>query len=433
MTEVYSWGHYPNAPQTPHTVHWRSEIPVSLNEVVDSHGLTLPFGNGRSYGDSCMAASDHVLRLRPLDRLIAADWKTGVIAAEAGISLGEILALAIPRGWFLAVAPGTQFATLGGAIANDVHGKNHHRRGTFGCHVKRFSLRRRGEALVCSPSEQPHLFVATIGGLGLTGVIEWAEIQLLKIRSSSIESTTARFGTLSEFFVLSRELDSQYEYSAAWIDCLSKDGRGALIVGNHALNDELRVEQPSKREVPITPRWSLINGLTTRAFNEIVWRSYPTDRAIHYGGYSSILFPLDGIVNWNRVYGRKGFQQYQCVIPEAAAEAAIRDLLAATAKAGQGSCLAVLKRCGTTPSPGLLSFPMAGTSLALDFPQSRRLESDLFPRLDAIVREAGGRLYPAKDAHMTGADFRKAYPAWEQIEGLREPALNSKFWQRVTQ
>lgn len=432
MTQVHSWGRYPNAPQTSHDIHWRGEIATNLSEVAGAHGATLPFGNGRSYGDSCMAASDHVIRLRPLDRLLATDWQTGVITAEPGITLGEILALAIPHGWFLAVAPGTQFVTLGGAIANDVHGKNHHRRGTFGCHVKRFALRRRGEVVICSQSEQPHLFVATIGGLGLTGIIEWAEVQLMKIRSTNIESTTARFETLSDFFALSRELDSQHEYSAAWIDCLSKNGRGALIVGNHALNDELKVEPPAKREVPLTPRWSLINRLTTRAFNEFVWRSYPSDRDIHYGGYNPILFPLDGIVNWNRVYGRKGFQQYQCVIPEAAAETAIRDLLAAIARAGRGSCLAVLKRCGTTPSPGLLSFPMAGTSLALDFPQSPKLDRDLFPRLDAIAREAGGRLYPAKDAHMSGADFRKAYPAWEQVEGLRDPALNSKFWQRVT-
>jgi FAD/FMN-containing dehydrogenase len=431
MTELYSWGRYPRTPQTAHTVHWQAELQQTIDAVAAAHGTTLPFGNGRSYGDSCMAASDHVVQVLPLDRIIAADWQSGTITAEAGITLAEILTAAIPRGWFLTVAPGTQFVTLGGAIANDVHGKNHHIRGTFGNHVKRFSLRRKGEAVLCSPSENANLFAATIGGLGLTGVIEWAEIQLMKIRSSEIDSTVVRFDGLTEFFALSNELDAGHEYSAAWIDCLSKDGRGALIVGNHALSNELKIDTPAKRQVPVTPRWSLINGLTLRAFNEVVWRSYPRERTSRYGGYGSVLFPLDAILNWNRVYGRKGFQQYQCVIPEAAAEPAMRDLLAAIAKAGQGSCLAVLKRCGDIASPGLMSFPMKGTSLALDFPQSPSLETLLFPRLDAIVREAGGRLYPAKDAHMHGFDFRKAYPAWEKVEALRDPALNSRFWQRV--
>jgi FAD/FMN-containing dehydrogenase len=253
----------------------------------------------------------------------------------------------------------------------------------------------------------------------------------MKIRSSSIESTTIRFGSLEEFFALSREHDPKNEYSAAWVDCLSKNGRGALVVASHAIGSELKVETVAKRQIPITPRWSMINRLTLRAFNEAVWRTY-ADRSGHYGDYSPILFPLDGILNWNRIYGRKGFQQYQCVIPEAAAEPAMRELLAAIAKAGQGSCLAVLKRCGDIASPGLMSFPMKGTSLALDFPQSPRLETILFPRLDAIVRESGGRLYPAKDAHMHGFDFRRTYPAWEKVEALRDPALNSRFWQRVT-
>jgi FAD/FMN-containing dehydrogenase len=433
MTELYSWGRFPSIAQTPHAVHWRGEIARSVDEITQAHGTTLPFGNGRSYGDSCLAASDHVIQLRPLDRLIAADWQSGVVAAEAGITLGEILRVAIPRGWFLPVAPGTQFATLGGAIANDVHGKNHHLRGTFGCHLKRFSLRRRGDSATCSSTDRADLFAATIGGLGLTGIVEWAEIQLMPIRSSRIDSLTVRFDSLAEFFALSGELDPAHEYSAAWIDCLSKAGRGVLIVGNHAPDGELKSNDAAKLQVPITPRWSLINKLTLRAFNEAYFHSYSAGRKPQRARYESVLFPLDGILNWNRVYGRSGFQQYQCVIPEAAAQGAMQTLIAATAEAGQGSCLAVLKRCGTIASPGLLSFPMPGTSLALDFPQAPTLEKTLFPRLDAIVREAGGRLYPAKDAHMTGADFRKAYPAWEKVEALRDPALNSRFWQRVTQ
>ncbi len=434
--KLYSWGRYPDTPQTAHPVHWREDLAPEFERVAAEHQSTLAFGNGRSYGDSCMAASDHVVHTRALDRFIAADWHAGIVRAEAGVTLGEILALAIPHGWFLSVAPGTQFATLGGAIANDVHGKNHHVRGTFGCHVRSFALRRRGAApLVCAPAEHADLFAATIGGLGLTGIIDWAEIQLMPVKSSRIDSTVVRFANLAEFFTLSRELDPAHEYSAAWIDCVSSGaqaGRGVLIVGNHASDGGLKVEADGKLTVPLTPRWSLINKLSLRLFNEAYFHSHPARRTARCIGYGAMLFPLDRIREWNRIYGRKGFQQYQCVIPDAVAEPAIRDLIAATASAGQGSFLAVLKRCGAIASPGLLSFPLPGTSLALDFPQSENLERTLFPKLDAIVREANGRLYPAKDAHMTGSDFRRAYPAWQKVEALRDPALNSRFWQRVT-
>ena len=432
---LYSWGRYPNAPQTGHACHWRSELAAELDLIVREQGSTLPFGNGRSYGDSCLAASSHVVQMRSLDRFIQADWENGVLLAEAGVTLAEILAIAIPQGWFLSVTPGTQFATLGGAIANDVHGKNHHLRGTFGNHVLRFGLLRHGqEVLTCSPSENPVLFAATIGGLGLTGIIEWAEIRLMPIRSSQIDSTVVRFGGLAEFFALSAELDHQHEYSVAWIDCLAKGsntGRGVFIVGDHARYGQQEVDQRSKLRVPLTPPLSLINNLSLRAFNEAYWRVHPALRTRQRGSYEPFFYPLDRILHWNRIYGRKGFQQYQCVIPDAVAELAMRELLGAIAESGQGSFLAVLKRCGDIASPGLLSFPLPGTSLALDFPQKADLDRALFSRLDAIVREAGGRLYPAKDAHMSGNDFRLAYPAWEQLESLRDPALNSLFWKRV--
>jgi FAD/FMN-containing dehydrogenase len=432
---LYSWGHYPDAPQTAHPAHWPGDLAAQVDSVVRAHGSTLAYGNGRSYGDSCLAASDHVVHTRTLDRFIAADWQAGVLRAEAGVTLAEISALSIPRGWFLSVTPGTQFVTLGGAIANDVHGKNHHVRGTFGHHVLRFGLRRRSEALTCSLTENAELFAATIGGLGLTGIIDWAEIQLLQIRSSQIDTTVVRFGGLADFFALSNELDSQHEYSVAWIDCLAKGahaGRGIFIVGDHSKEGGLEVHARRKLRMPTTPRFSLINRLTLRPLNEAYWRLHPARRTQQRVGYEPFFYPLDRILDWNRIYGRKGFQQFQCVIPEAAAEPALRELLAATATAGTGSCLAVLKRCGAIASPGLVSFPLPGTSLALDFPQSPNLDRALFPRLDAIVRAAGGRLYPAKDAHMTGADFRAAYPAWDKVEALRDPALNSRFWKRVT-
>ena len=433
---LYSWGRYPYAPQTGHPCRWRSELTSQLDSIVRKQGGTLPFGSGRSYGDSCLAENGHVVEMRSMDRFIQTDWENGIIVAEAGVTLSEILEIAIPNGWFLSVTPGTQFVTLGGAIANDVHGKNHHLRGTFGNHVLRLGLVRHGEdVLVCSPSENVELFAATIGGLGLTGVIEWAEIRLMPINSSQIDSTVVRFGRLSEFFALSAELDHQHEYSVAWIDCLAKGrdtGRGVFIVGDHARYGQRNLDQRGKLRVPLTPPISLINNLSLRVFNEAYWRLHPASRTQIRSNYEPFFYPLDRILNWNRIYGRKGFQQYQCVIPDAVAETALHELLGAISDSGQGSFLAVLKRCGDIVSPGLLSFPLPGTSLALDFPQRPDLDRALFPRLDAIVREAGGRLYPAKDAHMTGSDFRRAYPAWEQLEALRDPFLKSRFWTRVT-
>lgn len=432
---LYSWGRYPRAPQTAHASIWQNELPALHAAVTQIHGSTLAYGNGRSYGDSCLAASDQVLHMRNLDRFISTDWQHGIIRVEAGITLAQILAVAIPRGFFLPVTPGTQFATVGGAIANDVHGKNHHLRGTFGKHVSRFGLLRHGqEHLTCSPTENIELFCATIGGLGLTGVIQWAELQLMPVQASQINSTVVRFANLAEFFTLSAELDHQHEYSVAWIDCLAKGadtGRGVFIVGDHAQYGSLDLSQRSKRSVPLTPPISLINNLSLRAFNSAYWRMHPSQRSQRRSAYEPFFYPLDRILHWNRIYGRNGFQQYQCVIPDANAEVAMRELLGAIADSGQGSFLAVLKRCGDIASPGLLSFPLPGTSLALDFPQNSELENSLFPRLDSIVRTAGGRLYPAKDAHMTGSDFRQAYPAWEQLEALRDPSLMSRFWKRV--
>lgn len=433
--QLHSWGRYPNFPQTPRPCHWRDDITVALAEIASRQGSLLPFGNGRSYGDSCLAASDQVLYLRPLDRFISADWETGLIRAEAGVTLDEVLALAIPHGWFLSVTPGTQYITLGGAVANDVHGKNHHVKGTFGCHVPRFGLLRsdRG-ALVCSAEENAELYAATIGGLGLTGVIEWVDLQLTPIRSSLIDATHVRFGNLDEFFELSATLDPKNEFSVSWIDCVARGksaGRGIYMAGNHAEEGGLAFEGKRKLNVPLTPPISAINRLSLRLFNEAYYNVHRPGRHDSRIGYEPFFYPLDRILNWNRIYGPKGFQQYQCAIPEGHEAAAIRELLDAIAAAHTGSFLAVLKRFGKVASPGLLSFPLPGSTLALDFPQQGEATAKLFARLDDIVREAGGRLYPAKDAHMSRKDFQTFYPEWTRLETLRDPCLQSRFWQRV--
>ncbi|WP_321879336.1 FAD-binding oxidoreductase [Paraburkholderia bannensis] len=436
-SKLQSWGRYPNAPQSNEPLVWRDTVRARLDDARERMGTTLPFGNGRSYGDSCLAATDHVLPMRGLARFIDADWESGVVRAEAGMTLGELLAITLPHGWMLPVAPGTQFATLGGAVANDVHGKNHHVRGTFGRHVRRFSLLRSDRpALECTADEEADLFRATIGGLGLTGVIEWVEIQLMAVRSSHLNVSRMRYGNLDDFLALSRGRESTHEYSVAWVDCLARGaalGRGIYTCGGHANDGDFSMPAQRTRDVPFVPPLSPINGVTVRAFNALYYRRQRRGIELARVDPASFFFPLDNIRNWNRLYGRRGFQQHQCVLPEASARDALHDILKTIAASGSGSFLAVLKRCGSLVSPGLLSFPMRGVSLALDFPQDARRNTALFARLDAIVAQARGRQYPAKDAHMSSEHFRAAYPAWEELERYRDPALMSRFWQRTTQ
>ncbi len=437
MTKSLSWGRYPRIPQYRHSVFWPEEIPSTLQEIFSLNaGGTLAFGMGRSYGDSCLAESNHVVAMQSMDRVINVDWSTGILQAQAGLSLIELIRLAVPHGWFLPVTPGTQFVTLGGAVANDVHGKNHHVMGTFGCHVRRLVLYRSDEGVIeCSQSLRPEIFAATIGGLGLSGVILAVELQLRRIQSSNIRQRSIRFGNLDEFFELSRLHDVSHEYTVAWIDCLAKGaetGRGHYLAGNHADDGILEVAKTGKLFMPVDPPVSLINSLSLRLFNTFYYHRQRQKEIVSCVSYSPFFYPLDKLLYWNRIYGRKGFQQYQCVVPQQHAREVIGAIMAEIANSGTGSFLAVLKQCGEMISPGLLSFPMQGVSLALDFPQREPLNKRLFNRLDALVHECGGRLYPAKDAHMTAIHFKKAYPHWDTIESLRDPQLMSHFWKRVT-
>lgn len=438
MARLLSWGRYPRHLQNPHPLNWPEE---TLPLLADLHhrGLTptLAYGMGRSYGDSPLAASDHVLVTRGMDRVIAADWDNGVVLAQAGMTLAALIEVALPRGWFPAVTPGTKFVTLGGAVANDVHGKNHHIAGTFGLHVRRLQLARSDEGLVeCSPSVRPELFAATVGGLGLTGVILAVEVQLRRIASSQIDQRAIRFGSLDEFFSISELHDNTHEYTVAWIDCLARGtsaGRGRYMAGNHANDGDLTLASARQASMPIDPPFSLVNGLSLRAFNTAYYHRQRRKTVESRVGYDPFFYPLDSLLHWNRMYGKPGFQQYQCVVPQHQGREVIRALMAEISRSGTGSFLAVLKQCGNVKSPGLLSFPLPGLSLALDFPQRSDVTARLFGRLDALVHEAGGRLYPAKDAHMQAHHFKRAYPDWERVEVLRDPQLLSRFWKRVTQ
>lgn len=423
-----SWGRYPRARQNIRQLHWRDEPLPNVESTV------LPYGNGRSYGDVCLNDGGTLLHTRRLDRYIAFDSARGVLRCEAGVLFADILDFAVPQGWFLPVTPGTRYVTVGGAIANDVHGKNHHGAGTFGEHVQRFELLRSdGTRVECSATENVDLYTATIGGLGLTGVIVWAEFQLLRIASPWMAQETRRFGNLAEFFALSADSERDYAYTVAWIDCAASGnafGRGVFFCANHApATAARRAARQRQLAVPFTPPFSLINSLSLRAFNELYFRRAREGHAVvHYEPY---FYPLDVIAEWNRIYGPRGFLQYQCVVPLNASPEAIAELLRTIAASGSGSFLAVLKVFADRRPAGILSFPRAGTTLALDFPNNGAATFSLLDRLDNIVAAAGGAVYPAKDARMSGARFRQYFPNWQSMLPHIDPKFSSGFWRRV--
>ena len=355
------------------------------------------------------------------------------MTCEAGVTLQSIVTFALPRGWFLPTTPGTQFVTLGGAIANDVHGKNHHAAGSFGHHVERMELiRSDGSRLPVDRKSCPDLFAATVGGLGLTGFITQATLRLRKVQGPCIEQTLCRFRSLAQFFEIDAQLKPSFEHTVAWVDCTaagSQRGRGIYMAGNHAAQS-LVAQPPRRLAVPIQPPFSLVNKLTLRAFNALYFNR-PLPSGPHLVHYAPFFYPLDSILNWNRMYGPRGFYQFQCVIPPTDSERALLKLLDLIAAARSGSFLAVLKTFGARTSEGILSFPRPGTTLALDFPNHGEATDSLFREMEDVVVEAGGALYPAKDAHMTAAAFRAGYPRWEAMLPHLDPRFSSNFWRRV--
>jgi FAD/FMN-containing dehydrogenase len=430
----HSWGRYPRFDQSAVRLRWRSQplpIPAAAPDTC------LPFGNGRSYGDSCLNEGGCLLDARGLDRFIDFDPQQGILRCESGILLSEILSFSTPRGWFLPVVPGTKFVTLGGAIANDIHGKNHHSAGTFGCHVRCFELLRSdGRRLRCSPAENADWFAATIGGLGLTGLILWAEIGLKPIAGETMAVETIRFGGLDDFFALSAESDPHYEYTVAWIDCMVESrhlGRGLFIRGRHAGPDTAPVRPPRRRiSIPVDLPFPLITRLSARVFNSIHYRMQSRSRSVGFEHYEHFFFPLDGIRHWNRLYGRRGFLQHQCVIPLAEGREALREIFERFVHRRIDSFFGVLKIFGDRRSPGLLSFPRAGVALALDFYHHGRRTLQLLDDLDDIVLSTGGAVNPYKDARMSAAGFKRFFPHWQELERFRDPKFSSSFWRRVT-
>jgi FAD/FMN-containing dehydrogenase len=422
----------------------RPASPADLAAVLRNRGpaSVLAHGCGRSYGDVAVNPDGLLIDCRALDRFVAFDPSTGRLTCEAGVRLADILAvLCRPEpdggGFFPPVSPGTRYVTVGGAIANDVHGKNHHALGSFGCHVESFDLLRSdGQVMHCSGTDNPELFAATIGGLGLTGIILRATLRLRRVEGLALESEDIRFDDLDGFFALSAESDGAFEYTAAWIDCFAKGaalGRGIFSRARHAPG---RGAPPPAREprltMPLTPPVSAVTGLSARAFNALYRRRLGRGGiARRIGPCGAVLYPLDAIGSWNRLYGPKGFFQFQNAVPARNAREAVAAMLREIAAAGEGSILAVLKVFGNRPSPGLLSFPMEGATLALDFANRGEATFKLLQRLERITLDAGGRMYPAKDSLMSPEAFRRGYPAAERFRDAMDPAFSSAFARRV--
>jgi FAD/FMN-containing dehydrogenase len=430
-----SWGRV-FRPNSPHVWLWDRD--AALPRPPAGVRSVLPFGNGRSYGDSCLNPDGLLLMTRKLDRFVSFDAESGVLICEAGVLLADILDRVVPQGWFLPVTPGTKFVTVGGAIANDVHGKNHHKVGSFGHFVRRFELlRSSGERLECTPEGQPELFQATVGGLGLTGLITWAELQLRPVSGPWMDVESIRYDHVDQFFELSAESEAEWEYTVSWLDCSARGrslGRGVFIRANHVSDASITGDPPrSSLSFPITPPVSLINRASLRLLNSLIYRKEPRGRRRFIQHYEPYFYPLDRIHNWNRIYGPRGFYQYQCVLPQAESPRALRGLLQAIARSGTGSCLTVLKMFGNVVSRGMLSFPREGVTLALDFPNDGDRVHRLFEALDAVVLEAGGRLYPAKDGRMPASMFAAGYPSWRRFVKYVDPQFSSGFWRRTAE
>ena len=389
------------------------------------HANLIARGNGRAYGDCAINPAATLLMGRQ-SRLLSFDPDSGRLCCEAGTLLSDLLAVFVPRGWFPPVTPGTKFVTVGGMIAADVHGKNHHCHGSFGDHVESLDLAvADGRVLHCSKDENAELFAATRGGMGLTGVILRATFRLSRIETAVIRQETRRAANLREVMELF-EAGRDWTYSVAWIDCLARGGslgRSLLYLGEHARTEELDpitraapLALPTKavRRVPMEFPAFALNRLAVAAFNEIYFRSGRPGTALI--DYDTFFYPLDAILEWNRIYGRAGFTQYQCVLPKSASQAGMTTLLNKIAASGAGSFLAVLKLFGR--QDGLLSFPMEGYTLALDFRASAPVFS-LLIELDAIVRDYGGRLYLAKDARCGAGMMSSGYPGLAKFQALR--------------
>ena len=419
------WGNWPRQTcRNESAERWNDVSTVTSNsDSVIARGL------GRAYGDAALNLGGTVLDLCRLNRLLAFDPETGLLECEAGVSLAEIIDVFLPRGWFLPTTPGTKFVTVGGAIAADVHGKNHHLDGSFGNFVERITLQLADEStVVCSREHDPDLFWATIGGMGLTGIILTAAFRLTPVTTAYCDVEYRRTVDLDSTLEVFQATHHQYQYSVAWIDCIATGrsmGRSVAMLGNHADIHELPStvrEKPlalprrRKKTIPFHfPSWTL-NPWSVKAFNTLYYAKNRDSRRLV--DFDSYFYPLDGVSHWNRIYGRAGFVQYQALFPTETARAGLKSLLKRISESKQASFLAVLKGCGSA-TPGMLSYLFPGYTLALDFPFRGESTRELFEGLDRIVLEHGGRIYLAKDAMTSAETFARMYPRLTEFQQVK--------------
>jgi L-gulonolactone oxidase len=429
---VQSWGGISGVARSFVQPVFASDIPRAVGSETTAASRCLVIGNLRSYGDEVLNEDGRYVSTTRCDRILGVDAELRTVTAECGITLRALQERLESFGLMLPVTPGTAHLTLGGAIANDVHGKNHHAQGTFGRFVRCFELARsNGELLTCSRAAHADYFAATIGGMGLTGAITRATLELRPLTSAQLRVRSRRFANLEEFFALDAGVSHAHEYAVAWIDCLGKGrslGRGIFSVADHIQADPGDSRPQSRHhayrfaipcEVPLSP----VNRVSLALMNSLYYRAHRTgERLSHYRDW---LYPLDAINRWNRLYGRRGFFQFQCVVPAEAARDAVGRMLATISAREQGSFLAVLKNFGTLPSPGLMSFPMPGTTLALDFPNRGAVTRDLLLELYAITAAAGGRLYPAKDGCSPARSLEQGYPHYARFKQFIDPGFGS--------
>ncbi len=431
-----SWGHYPK-----HQPKSAISYPWSNSKINFDDAPYLAYGMGRSYGDSCLNKNGVIIDSCQLNHILGFDSDTGIVRCESGVTFDDLLSVIVPKGWFLPVTPGTRFVTVAGALANDVHGKNHHRVGSFGNHVTAFELQRStGQTLLCTPDNENKLFFnATIGGLGLTGFVTWVEFRLKRIVNSYVTKSTTTFSSVHEFFELDEEYLNSHEYSVAWIDTTARSshlGRGLYFSGDHAKEHPVAYSAKKKNQkslsLPVNfPNFTL-NTLTVKAFNLLYLNTHKNQEGQALTHYAPFFYPLDNIKNWNRMYGKRGFFQHQCVVPLDNGKEVITEILQRVSAKGMASFLSVLKRFGNSPSVGMMSFPREGYTLALDFPNKGKRTLEFLNELDVLVRSANGAIYPAKDARMSVDTFAASFPHLDDFKKYIDPAFSSSFWRRVT-
>ena len=420
--KIANWGNYPVMESN--EVQFRSVN--ELKQIVNSSISAIARGNGRCYGDASL--SDVTISTLKFDKFLSFDKINGIVECQSGVTLDQILDVIVPQGWFLPVTPGTKFITIGGAVASDIHGKNHHVDGAFSKHVIDLMLMlSNGETITCNKNKNADLFEATCGGMGLTGIIVSAKFQLKKIETSYINEKKIRVDNLEELINLF-ELNKHYTYSVAWIDCLKKGkgfGRSVLMLGEHAKLNELNNEQaknplalPKKKSItfPVNLPSFVLNNFTVKLFNYLFYHKNFKKEKDSIIPYEPFFYPLDAILHWNKGYGKKGFIQYQFVVPMENKEGLITILKKINEK-GWGSFLAVLKTFGEQTD--LISFPIAGYTLALDFPVRNGLFNFL-DELDEIVLQCGGRIYLSKDARMKAKTFWDGYSNSKQFTSVIE-------------